>query len=97
MSQAIVLTFDLTSQESFDHLKNWLDGIYQHSDPNIIKVLVGNKSDLIELRQISAEAAREMAETHKMEYFEVSAKTKENIEELSNNVTQKIYQKLYAP
>ena len=82
-ANGVILCFDLTSQESFKNTKSWLDGIYQHTDPNIVKALVGNKSDLAEHREVSSEQAMELAEQHKMEYFETSAKTRDNIENLS--------------
>ncbi len=40
-----------------------------------MKVLIGNKADLYDMRQVSSEDARELAAQHKMEYFETSAKT----------------------
>ena len=58
----MILCFDLTSQESFKNTKSWLDGIYQHTDPDIVKVLVGNKSDLAEQRDVTYEQAMEVAE-----------------------------------
>ena len=45
-ANGVILCFDLTKSETFNNIKYWLDGIYQHTDPNIIKVLVGNKCDL---------------------------------------------------
>ena len=39
---------DLTNLDSFENVKTWMNSIYKHADPNIAKVLVGNKLDLEE-------------------------------------------------
>ena len=69
------MVFDITSENSFKNVKSWLESIYQHADVNIMKILIGNKADLYDMRQVSSEDARELAAQHKMEYFETSAKT----------------------
>ena len=49
-ANGMIITFDLTNQISFDNVKNWLDSIYQHADPTIAKILIGNKLDLKDQR-----------------------------------------------
>jgi GTPase SAR1 family protein len=61
-----------------------------------MKVLIGNKADLYDMRQVSSEDARELAAQHKMEYFETSAKTRENIDNLSQHIFSSIYKKLFG-
>ena len=57
-----------------------------HADPNIVKVLVGNKIDLDEDRKVSREEGQGLANQHKMHYFETSAKLNRNIDELMLHV-----------
>jgi small GTP-binding protein len=45
-ANGMIITFDITKQESFDNVKTWMNSIYKHADPSIAKVLVGNKIDL---------------------------------------------------
>ena len=78
----MIIAFDLTNQESFDNVTTWLNSIYQHSDPNIAKVLVGNKLDLVEERKITKSQALKIAHEHGIEYFETSAKEDTNIKEM---------------
>ncbi len=52
------MTFDVTNELSFANVKTWLESIYQHADPSIVKVLVGNKIDLEDDRKITQEEAR---------------------------------------
>ena len=49
-ANGVIITFDITNKLSFTNVKTWLESIYQHADPNITKVLVGNKLDLEEDR-----------------------------------------------
>ena len=76
-------------------MKNWLDSIYQHADPNIVKTLVGNKIDLEDQRQVSHEEAVELARQNNMEYFETSAKLDKNVREVINHMMTKVYDKMF--
>ena len=91
----VIMVFDITSENSFKNVKTWLESIYQHADVNIVKVLIGNKADLADLRQVSSEEARELAMQHKMQYFETSAKTNQNIAEAMNHICLTTFKKLY--
>lgn len=76
------LVFDITQRQTFDNLEKWQADIKEVALPNVITVLIGNKSDLAaEKRQVSTEEIEAFAKDHKMEYFEVSAKTGENVNE----------------
>jgi GTPase SAR1 family protein len=60
----IILVFDVTNKSSFDNLsKYWLPKIIENSDTNIELALVGNKTDLINDRQVSSEQAEELLKT----------------------------------
>lgn len=75
----MIIVFDITNQESFENVKTWMNSIYKHADPNISKVLVGNKFDLDDQRCVSKSEALKIATEHGMEYFETSAKVNLNI------------------
>lgn len=49
-ANGMIIAFDLTNEQSFDNVKTWMNSIYKHADPNIAKVLVGNKLDLEDKR-----------------------------------------------
>lgn len=75
----IVLVYDVSSKESFDHLHEWMNEIDTHTlRQRVCILLVGNKTDLQD-RQISVEEARAYAQTQAMMYAETSAKTDEGI------------------
>ena len=75
-SQGAVVVFDLTKQESFDKVTDWLKRIREIT-PNMPIGLFGNKSDLKDLREVKQEDIDELCNKEKLVYFETSAK--ENI------------------
>ncbi len=87
-AQAIVIVFDLTDKDSFDHLKSWLSDIDKHAKEGVLKVLVGNKKDLINKRQVSEDVAKEFASKYGMIYIETSAKDSSNVDDLFVNTTK---------
>ena len=87
-ANGVIVAFDITNQLSFTNVKTWLDSIYLHADPNIVKVLVGNKIDLEDERKVSREEGQRLADQHKMQYFETSAKLNRNIDELMLHVEE---------
>ncbi|XP_048514747.1 ras-related protein Rab-27A isoform X1 [Athalia rosae] len=79
-SMGFLLLFDLTNEQSFLEVRNWLDQLRTHAyceDPDII--LCGNKSDLEDRRVISEYKARELAEKYRLGYLETSAATGQNV------------------
>ena len=85
-ANGVIVTFDVTNQVSFNNVKNWLESIYQHADPSIVKALVGNKIDLEDQRVVDYEDAKRLADLNKMPYFETSAKLNKNVDELVNHM-----------
>lgn len=57
-AHGIVIVYDVTDRDSFEAVKNWIGEIDKYSDEKVFKFLVGNKSDLVERRQVSAEEGR---------------------------------------
>lgn len=64
--------------------------VRQHASPNIVKILVGNKCDLKDQRQVSYQEGKEFAESLGMQFLETSAKDKINIDEAFLTLTKAI-------
>lgn len=94
-ANGVIVTFDVTNATSFNNVKNWLESIYQHADPNIVKALVGNKIDLEDQRAVTYEEAKRLADQNKMPYFETSAKLNKNVDELINHMMEQVYSKMF--
>ena len=63
----------------------------QYNKVDISKVLIGNKSDLQEKREVTKEEAEDFAQSIKCQYFESSAKTGENINEALDEIARLTY------
>ncbi|KAK8866355.1 hypothetical protein M9Y10_009317 [Tritrichomonas musculus] len=74
-----MLLYDITSSLTFSTLERWLKELRENADPNIIVMLVGNKSDLTEYRSISREDGMNFAKLQNLLFIETSAKTSENV------------------
>ena len=98
-SVCAILVYDISNRESFEHISNWVEDCMSQSPKTVFMVLVGNKSDLNEYRQVTFEEGQEMAKNYKMMFFETSAKTGENVEkiffdsatEIQNKINQGYY------
>ena len=78
-SKGILLVFDLTDIKSFNDLDSWMEEINDVVSDKVVKMLVGNKSDLTN-KVIDYEKANKYAKDHNMQYLSVSAKEGLNIE-----------------
>uniref|UniRef100_A0A6I8MZQ6 EF-hand domain-containing protein n=1 Tax=Ornithorhynchus anatinus TaxID=9258 RepID=A0A6I8MZQ6_ORNAN len=78
-ADGIVLMYDVTSQESFIHVRYWLDCIREGSGEGAIIFLLGNKMDCTEERQVSTEAGQLLAMELGLYFEECSAALGHNI------------------
>ena len=76
------IVYDITQRNTFENVKLWLDDIHNQCPQTTLLVLVGNKIDLESERQISYEEGEDFAQKNNMYFFETSAKTGKNIENL---------------
>ncbi len=77
-----ILIFDVTNKESFKHVKKWYEIITKVANPHLILILVGNKMDLSDSREVSTEEGMELAKELGIYYMETSVKSNENIDEV---------------
>ena len=87
-ANGIVLVYDITNPDSFNHVDNWMKQIRQKADPNIEVVLVGNKQDLVEEHECTQ--GKERADSLGIPFFAVSAKNGKNINEVFTTLTDMI-------
>ncbi|XP_021741545.1 ras-related protein Rab5-like isoform X4 [Chenopodium quinoa] len=79
---AAVVVYDITSMESFEKAKRWIEELQRQASPRTFTALVGNKADLDEKREVDNEVAEEYAKENGLHFFETSAKTAQNVNEL---------------
>ena len=90
-AQGVIIVYDVTKKETFDHVNNWLETIKEEMpEPNLI--LFGNKIDL-ENREVSFEDAEKYANKNNLKYFETSAKLHKGINEGFEYIINDSYKK----
>eukprot|EP01118_Nematostelium_gracile_P004645 TRINITY_DN154_c0_g2_i1.p1 TRINITY_DN154_c0_g2~~TRINITY_DN154_c0_g2_i1.p1 ORF type:complete len:223 (-),score=58.33 TRINITY_DN154_c0_g2_i1:154-777(-) len=89
-----LLVYDITRRETFNHLKGWLAEVREHSNKEMVIMLIGNKTDLEHKRAVTYEEGRLFAEDHGLIFMETSAKTAANVDEAFLQTAKKIYEKV---
>ena len=74
------IVYDITNRKSFSDVKSWFDDCKKQTPKTVIMVLIGNKIDLGDEREVSYEEGENFAKENNMLFFETSAKSGENIE-----------------
>ncbi|KAF8111468.1 hypothetical protein N665_0074s0004 [Sinapis alba] len=80
-AHGIIIVYDVTDQESFNNVKQWLSEIDRYASDNVNKLLVGNKCDLTENRAVPYETAKAFADEIGIPFMETSAKDATNVEQ----------------
>ena len=81
-AQGIIVAYDITSQESFANVKIWLQEIDRYAPEDISVLLVGNKTDLEDQREVTTQEGKEFASELGIEFLETSAKASTNVTEV---------------
>jgi Ras-related protein Rab-1A len=79
-ADGIIMVYDVTSQDSFDHVEEWLSEVDRYANENTSKLLIGNKADLVDEKQVAEETAQRFAEKLGISFLETSAKTATNVD-----------------
>ena len=90
-ADGILFVYDITKKESFDEIDDWLERLNKDENNNRPHILIGNKSDLNDLRKISIEEGMKLANEKNMHFYETSCKTGENVEISVMDLVEQIY------
>ena len=85
-----LLVYDITRRETFTHVSKWLEEVRNNSSKSITIILIGNKKDLEDRRQVSYEEGEALAKENGLMFLEASAKTAYNVVESFNLSAQSI-------
>ena len=80
-AHGILLLYDVTNKDSFKNLESWLIEIEKNAKEKVLKILIGNKCDLTDDREITTEEGKAFALRNGMEFMETSAKMNTNVTE----------------
>ena len=82
-SSLVFIVYDISSRKSFESLQNWIDFVNNIENSNI--VILGNKIDLDNKREVTTEEGQKFCEEKNYEFFEVSAKEDNNLNNMLFN------------
>jgi len=80
-AHGIIVVYDVTDQDSFNNVKQWLGEIERYASEAVNKLLVGNKSDLTSQKVVDFDVAKEFADAMEIPFLETSAKSAQNVEQ----------------
>ncbi|XP_047319346.1 ras-related protein RABA5a-like [Impatiens glandulifera] len=95
-----LLVYDISRQQTFENISRWLNELHTHSDMNVVTILVGNKSDLKDSREVATSEGKSLAEAEGLFFIETSALDSSNVtaafqmvvKEICNILTKKVIQ-----
>ena len=89
-----MVVYDITNEESFEHIKQWIKDCKDLAPKSVQLVLIGNKSDLEDKRVIQIMRGIELAKENKMLFFETSALNGNGVEDAFNKTIEAIDEKI---
>ena len=96
----IMLVYDVTNDKSFENIKNWIRNIEEHASSDVEKMILGNKCDVHDRRQVSRERGEQLAIEYGIKFMETSAKASINVEDafftLAKDIKTKMEKKLVS-
>lgn len=95
-AMGIMVVFDLTNKISFENVRNWMRQIKKNADENVCKILIGNKLDAQYERVVNLNEIEDLARELGVQYFEVSAKTGQNVTTAFMQLSRDIKNKYFA-
>ena len=89
-SHGILLLYDVTKSSSFENIREWIKDIREEVYEKAIIFLIGNKIDKKDQIKIKTEEGEKLAEEFNIPFFEASAKSGENVDEIFKALYKKI-------
>ncbi|XP_042597636.1 ras-related protein Rab-25-like [Cyprinus carpio] len=89
-----LLVYDISKHLTYESAERWLKELYDHADPHMVVMLVGNKTDLAAVRSVPTEDAKDFAEKNSLLFMETSALESVNVEAAFNTVLTEIHKKV---
>ncbi|CAK72934.1 unnamed protein product (macronuclear) [Paramecium tetraurelia] len=85
------IVYDVTNKQSFEEVAKWVDQLKIDTNPDVPKILIGNKSDLNGAREVTPEEGQQLANTLGVQYIETSAKEGFNVEHAFQTLLAEVY------
>ena len=90
----ILVVYDVTERKSFQNVTTWVECIEKFAKSNVLKILVGNKTDLEDKRVVTTEEGKKLAMDNGLKYYEISALKITGLHEMFEDVAKE-YVEIY--
>ncbi|KAJ5123200.1 Ras-related protein Rab-6B [Penicillium atrosanguineum] len=87
-SSVAVVVYDISNAKSFQNTRKWIDDVRGERGNDVIIVLVGNKTDLNDKREVTTAQGEEEAKKNNLMFIETSAKVGHNVKQLFRRIAQ---------
>eukprot|EP00633_Aureoumbra_lagunensis_P001240 CAMPEP_0197300982 /NCGR_PEP_ID=MMETSP0890-20130614/49648_1 /TAXON_ID=44058 ORGANISM="Aureoumbra lagunensis, Strain CCMP1510" /NCGR_SAMPLE_ID=MMETSP0890 /ASSEMBLY_ACC=CAM_ASM_000533 /LENGTH=169 /DNA_ID=CAMNT_0042780123 /DNA_START=120 /DNA_END=629 /DNA_ORIENTATION=+ len=81
-SSVAVVVYDTTNRTSYLNTSKWIEDIRSERGSDVVIMLVGNKTDLADRRQVAVEEGQAKADDEEIMFIETSAKAGQNVKQL---------------
>lgn len=92
-SNGIILVYDVTNRDSFDHISYWMKEVDRLAAPDVCRLIIGNKSDLKEKRAVSTEEGQALAQQYGVGFLETSARENNNVDSMFIKMAENMREK----
>ena len=86
-----LIVYDISKKDTFENVENWITDLKKSSDKKVSIILIGNKNDLEESRQVKKEEGEMKAKEHGIAFLETSALNGNNIEIAFKTLVDEVY------
>jgi len=93
-AMGILLVYDVTDEQSFQNIRNWIRNIEQHAADGVDKILVGNKCDMEGEKVVETTRGQSLADEYGIKFYETSAKQNINVVESFTAIAHDIKKRL---
>ena len=92
-SKGAFIVYDITRKDTFASIERWVNDLKATSDPKLTIILIGNKNDLDDKREVSKDQGEEKAKSFGCAFLETSAFSGDNLDKAFELMVKEIYEK----
>ena len=89
------IVYDITRKESFENVSKWAEQLKSTADKNLTIIIVGNKTDLEDQRQVTSEEGQNKANSLESAFIETSAASGSNLDKAFEMMINEVYKKCH--
>lgn len=95
-AMGILLIYDVTNTKTWSNVRTWVRNIEGNAPQTVNKILIGNKCDLAQMRQVSTQQGNQLAREYGMKFLETSARDNVNVQEAFLTLAKDVVERMVA-